>query len=648
MSFHGILLEFSSMDNIFKNNMGKPFSAELAKIKNTISWASKCDVSELRAFFLSQPNISLITIGSGGSFSACHYASMLYKLNCSTSTPMTPFLLWNYFNLMKESKLIYISASGKNNDIVMGFKKGIEYNQVGISNLSMRLNNSLYNYAKDYPQILSCNYDFPEKKDGFLATNSLIAFFIILYKSFYEEKDILNKLTIYNGDEFALPDNIELSKIDNFIVLYGVYGEPVAYDIESKLSEAALGSTLLADYRNFGHGRHHWFDKKSSNSCILALVTEKDTLLAEKTINNLPKEIPIIYIRTSLSSPLASLDLLIKSFDFVKKLGEVRGIDPGRPGVPDYGSKLYHLNYLSLIKNKSDNISNQDIAILRKCRVKTLNSIEEKVYKKYKKLYESYIDTLNQTTFSMIAFDYDGTLCGSDINSRFRETIDSKLEKQLLTLLRNNIKIAVITGRGKSVNNVLRNFIPKEFWHLVYIGNYNGMIIYSLSDSENIDNIKKEELNPQLEILLNELKKRHISNFELKTEKRKDQLSIESKEKQIVYELCEEIIIDKRLSDIHVWISSHSMDIVVKSKVSKCNILDINKGKTLCIGDSGSFIGNDFELLSTKYSLSVDKVSLNPYTCWNISPQNISGIDATLYYLRSIKCIDSGSFKCSF
>lgn len=79
----------------------------------------------------------------------------------------------------------------------------------------------------------------------------------------------------------------------------------------------------------------------------------------------------------------------------------------------------------------------------------------------------------------------------------------------------------MITGRGKSVNNVLRNFIPKEFWHLVYIGNYNGMIIYSLSDSENIDNIKKEELNPQLEILLNELKKRHISNFELKPRKEK-------------------------------------------------------------------------------------------------------------------------------
>jgi hydroxymethylpyrimidine pyrophosphatase-like HAD family hydrolase len=332
----------------------------------------------------------------------------------------------------------------------------------------------------------------------------------------------------------------------------------------------------------------------------------------------------------------------------VEKLGEVRGIDPGRPGIPDYGSKLYHLNYLSLIKKKSDKTSNLDTAILRKCRILSLNSLEEKVYKKYKAIYKGYIETLNQARFSMIAFDYDGTLCGSDITSRFMKTIDSRLEKQLLIILKNNIKIAVITGRGKSVNTVLKNSIPREFLHLIYVGNYNGMIIYPLSEPEEVDNIKRENLNCQLEVLLNELEKRHISNLKLKTKKKKDQLSIESKEKQIIYELCQEIIIDKKLSEIHVWTSSHSMDIVVKSKVSKCNILDINDGKTLCIGDSGNFIGNDFELLSTKYSLSVDTVSLNPYSCWNIAPQNISGINATLYYLKSIKCIDRGYFECNF
>ncbi len=407
--------------------MGKPFKKELEKIKNTICWAEKIDVDEFRKFIFNNSNTPLVCIGSGGSFSACHYSTMLYNIHCSLSTSITPFLLSNYKDVFVDNKLLFISASGKNNDINIAFKKALFSNIAGMANLSMKKNNPLLSLGSDYSQASSFNYDLPEKKDGFLATNSLIAFFTILYKVYYADENISNKLTALNGYGFDLPQYIDLSKIDNFIVLYGIYGESVAYDIESKLSEAALGSALIADYRNFGHGRHNWFDKKPSNSCIITLISESEELLAEKTLANIPDQIPVICIRTTLNTPLAALDMLIKSFDFVNLLGEIRGIDPGRPGIPEYGSKLYHLKYSSLLKYKNRNVNTQEIAILRKYRKRSIYSFSDNILLQYKDAYLTYVRKLNNTTFSMIAIDYDGTLCDVDIKSRFNQNLDERI-----------------------------------------------------------------------------------------------------------------------------------------------------------------------------------------------------------------------------
>ena len=89
--------------------------------------------------------------------------------------------------------------------------------------------------------------------------------------------------------------------------------------------------------------------------------------------------------------------------------------------------------------------------------------MEKDVYEKYESLYVNYIETLNDTIFSMLALDYDGTLCGSDITSRYKDSLDPKLLKHILTILNNNVKIAIITGRGKSIISVLKHSIPTTF-----------------------------------------------------------------------------------------------------------------------------------------------------------------------------------------
>jgi hypothetical protein len=57
----------------------------------------------------------------------------------------------------------------------------------------------------------------------------------------------------------------------------------------------------------------------------------------------------------------------------------------------------------------------------------------------------------------------------------------------------------------------------------------------------------------------------------------------------------------------------------------------------LCVGDRGQWPGNDFSLLTSPYALSVDEVSQDPTTCWNLAPPGHRGVRAALGYLAGLK-----------
>lgn len=631
--------------------MGKPFSSELLELHNTIRWSATQDVEGLKNFFFLNFRKPLICIGSGGSFSACHLAAMLYRNFCSMAIPFTPMELMEGNMKQKcKNKLLYISASGKNKDIQNAYKRASSITESEVCNLSMRLINPLQIMASE-SNAASYNYDLPSKKDGFLATNSLVAFFTILTKAFYGKIDTDGFITSQANIEheaYEIKPYIVFESLQHFTVLYGEIGEPVAYDIESKLSEAALGTVQLSDYRNFGHGRHHWFDKRGHNSCIIAIITEGESKLAEKTIDNLPNNIPVIYIRTKFENNLATLDLLIKSFYFVRDLGLARGIDPGRPGVPGYGSKLYNLNYISLLKYPSNKTPIKDLAIARKCRVDDICQALPEVITFYESYYINFVKKLNSRIFSMIAFDYDGTLSRPNKSSRHSNCLDVSVSAALKTFLEHNIKVAIVTGRGKSIIEILKNSFDVSFHHLITIGLYNGMTFYNLAEVETFKSLEDEPLDCCLQILKLELDKLNPYPLKKDVEGRRDQLIIETDYSKEVYEICKEIINNKKLTSLSIWLSTHSMDVVVNTKVSKRNILNHHDdNQILCIGDCGMIEGNDFEMLSIDYSLSADRVSRTPNTCWNIAPEGVRGLDATLYYIKNIKLSD-GTFKCQF
>ncbi|MFN0188427.1 MAG: SIS domain-containing protein, partial [Bacteroidia bacterium] len=330
--------------------LGKPFTKELELIESTFHWAIEQDTSKIQS--LSDTGAPVYVVGSGGSLSACYFAVYLLQNMGITAKAITPLELYYSRHALSKSRILFLSASGKNSDILFAFKKSLESNPLEITTICMRKGTPLTKLANKYSIANAIEFQLPSGKDGFLATNSLLAYFSILHKSF--QKPGTNSIVNFK-ENFELSIKTFLDKIttDHTItILYGGWGHPVAIDIESKFTEAALGNIHMSDYRNFAHGRHHWFAKRGKDSAIIALITPEEEGIAKKTLSILPESIPKLLITTDKDSSIGSLELLIKSFTLVNFTGQKQKIDPGRPGVPKFGRLLYNLKYSSLYNEK--------------------------------------------------------------------------------------------------------------------------------------------------------------------------------------------------------------------------------------------------------------------------------------------------------
>lgn len=623
--------------------MGKSFSQELKKIEETYTWINSLDVDPI----LKKLNEKIAwIIGSGGSASACEFLALLQFKHFKIGLPMTPLeFQYRQSALDKNSNVVFISASGRNSDILFGFDTALKKEPNSIINICLKTESLLSKKAESFSISNTIEYDIPSGKDGFLATNSLIAYFALLPKMYGLYPNISN----------FEPKNFFLSKLDEFkdvliedftiTVLYGGWGKPVALDIESKFSEAGLGNILLTDYRNFGHGRHNWFDKKKSQSAIIAIVTPEEKEIAEKTLKLLPSSIPVLHLTSEEYEYNASLELLIQAFWVVDRFGKKCGIDPGRPGVPDYGSKLYKLKYSKFYQpNLRKGVTQKEyLAISRKSG--NINIVSDDLFSTWLKYYSDYKKNIEKTNFNGLIMDYDGTLCSSE------EKYDGPreaIEKSINNFLENGIVIALVTGRGKSIREVLQQFIPKSYWNKVVVGYYNGSQIGLLDDSTLPNAVSIEgDLTSVEELLLNE----PLLKDNIVLELRLGQLTVEFKtsESMNLKQLMIDIVRNSFPFKFQILESSHSIDIIL-NETTKSRVIDYckelfgdatQKMNFLSIGDRGKWPGNDYQLLSNDYSLSVDQVSADPYSCWNFASLGTRRVEATLEYFHAITAANS-------
>jgi hypothetical protein len=98
--------------------------------------------------------------------------------------------------------------------------------------------------------------------------------------------------------------------------------------------------------------------------------------------------------------------------------------------------------------------------------------------------------------------------------------------------------------------------------------------------------------------------------------------------------------------------SSHSIDIVLNG-ASKLDVVEAVRGHAgadatvLRFGDKGRWPGNDYTLLQDALGFSVDEVSNDLGSCWNVAPAGSLGLQATLYYLSKLSMNSPGGVRFS-
>ncbi len=632
--------------------MARPYAAEMSNLSETFGWAALVNIDPLRLALRAASYSSLLAIGSGGSLTAAHAVAGMHQRwtgrLAAVATPLDAVA----GPLDPNVAVCLLSAGGSNVDIMAAARALIGREPRQLIVVCGREDSPLAQLCRDHPFVDLLLYAPPAGKDGFLATNSLLAFTALLARAYaiefegeaawQEAARAVGVLLEGESSEVVTWNRLTMPLWNRLttLVLHGPSTRIGAIDLESKFTEAALGTLQIADFRNFAHGRHHWLAKRGEITAVLALISEDDRPLAERTLALIPQEIPRAALHLEGSPLAATLASLVAALRITGWAGIVRGIDPGRPGVPEFGRKLYNLPLPRAVRRPTSTglTDREAVAIARKARVSIdkLHSLGE--LERWRQALLVFRGRLESAAFAAMVLDYDGTVV--DTKRRFEPACED-MACQLMRVVESGARLAIATGRGASVRRDLRARLPESFWNQVLVGYYNGAQVAWLDDDDAPDgsDMVCESLLPLAAALRAQPE---LADAALQTDRR-FQITLEPKRfmpESRLWDIAQQALLVTGCAGGTIMRSSHSLDIVAEG-VSKLNVMKrvrerIGAAPVLTIGDRGCWPGNDCELLREEFALSVDEVSADPATCWNLAPRGQRGVAATLAHLQGL------------
>lgn len=336
----------------------------LGLIPDTLSWCREQDVAAIREYLLKKDGLPRVFIGSGGSLSAAHLAASFSVDAGLVAVAMTPYqYIFSSWSKLP-AKVIAVSAGGRNVDVINACKMAKNNEAQQFAAILMKTGTALETVMENEERLKAFAFDLPNR-DGFLATNSLVAFYCILTRIYFDEAMMVedwsnickveDEIKSFIGSTHYLPTDswdehnaalYEARDTDRFYVLYSPDMMPIAIDLESRFSEGAVGCLQISDYRNFAHGRFNWFSRRKGQTAVIALISPECMKTAEGILCELPVEIPVMRMETASSGCQGLLELLLKSMYMAKALGERWGLDIGAPKVDDFGRRIHSKDFV--------------------------------------------------------------------------------------------------------------------------------------------------------------------------------------------------------------------------------------------------------------------------------------------------------------
>jgi fructoselysine-6-P-deglycase FrlB-like protein/hydroxymethylpyrimidine pyrophosphatase-like HAD family hydrolase len=637
--------------------MNSYYDQELNRLGETYERARSANIDKLKVGIVNASEASVIGVGSGGSYTIASLLCTLHEAYTGrVSRPSTPLEIISNPTLASASPIFFVSAEGKNPDIVEALRRARLHSARDLHVLTNRKSSPLQEMLAKLTDVNVHTFEL-EDKDGYLATNSLILDAVLVARA-YEELDRhddhipqtiddleLNGKSIAAWIESAAPFAQKAATCRGVIVLHSSALKPVATDLESKLSEAALLHCQVADLRSFAHGRHSWLTERADNNVVLALIDPSSEKLWQAMRELIPAGIETLSLNTAGSRPRDLLSGLVAELKLVSLFARSLKKDPAKPVVAQFGRELYYIDLPRLVEQPRHQAHTAELSKFAVLGAHWPSITHEGPMHRAA---NSIRASLTERAFRALVFDYDGTISSSN-----RRDIPppSQVAEQLERLTKHGVLVGIASGRGDSIQTQLRLVLPETCWADIKLGLFSGGWIGDLSTEITQEAQTSEFLNHAVRIVHN-LKNAGVP-IDAVRPYHPHQVSVRFRsgiEAQGMWFVIVDALRQAGVDFSNVVRSRHSVDILAPG-ISKSKLITrlikehkLDPYQVLTMGDQGAWPGNDSSLLDHRFSLSVATPSRKLDRGWKLAPAHKRDVDATLWYLETIKLKDRGYF----
>lgn len=630
------------------------FSAKLDALPATLDLFQGYDAGPLAASVADGARRHALSIGSGGSAIAAEYLVRCRDtLGLGLTTVQTPMQLVSDHQDLSETDLWLFSAGGDNPDAAAASQAALDRKARKVHLVTRNPDGSAARIVEGGGGTVHV-VPVADLKDGYLATHSLLSSIVALLlacdgasrdpRGASHLLDALASCLVEMRDPAQRASTAarlaSLRRSDTVVIASDPQLKPLSVLLDTSIWEASLCHVQTTDFRNLAHGRHGWLHHRQHETLVLAL-TGTDTGAIWAAIDDLlPPALRRHVVDQRSCGRLDNALAMIDGLGIIEAMGTVLGIDPGKPGVGEFGRAIYDDRSLAdLAQALLPHVRHKRAAIAKSDSHDPADDFLHLIGRER-------LRALAEADIGGAVFDYDGTIVTTA--GRYAAP-DREIADQLIRLHQAGLRIGFATGRGGSAAEELRKILPADMLPLIPIGYYNGGHLRTADVNVDEDRAPANSAITETAAWLNERSDLFIRQ---KFNHREVQITIDMDKLRHPYRFPIDLEGCPPFSAglVRVMGSGHSYDIVPAAS-SKLSVVKAIKAKlpvgveVLCFGDSGSRSGNDHALLSHPHGISVGEVCGAANGCWSLFGAGPVGPKALLTILRALLPSDVGRIR---
>ncbi len=630
------------------------FSEKLDSLPGTLDELRSFDASGIANALAGGASRHAVAIGSGGSAIAAEYLARCREtLGLGPTTVQTPMGAVLDESALTVSDVWLFSAGGDNPDAVAACRAAFDRKASAVHLVTRSTDGAAADLIERSGGTIHL-VPVSDRKDGYLATHSILAMMVGLLLSC----DLVSgeptgasalldvvaaRLVEMRDAEVRDSRSAALSGVrrgDTVLVVSDTRLAAASVLLDTSIWEACLCHVQSTDFRNFAHGRHSWLHHRADET-VLAALTGGDSAGAWSAIDGLlPLSLRRIAMDYGACGRLENVIAVIDGLGLVEAIGNAVGIDPGKPGIGEFGRPIYEGRSLAeLAETLPANVRHKRAAM---AKADCWDGGSDPLHM----VGDARLRALADARIGGVVMDYDGTVVTTD--GRYRPP-DPQIVEELVRLHGLGLRIGFATGRGGSAGEELRKVLPAEMLTAVPIGYYNGGHLRAADVDIDADPASADEA---IAATAGWLQERGDLFADHRFKHRAIQITVDMDCLRHPYRFAADLRDCPAFADgrVRVTGSGHSYDIVPASSSKLAVVRELRDGmpvgaEVLCFGDSGSRPGNDHALLSHSFGISVGDVCAAADGCWSMFGAHPVGPEALLRILRSLVASDAGGIR---